>query len=63
MCLLPKINKDLGRSPFADKKVAYASSQLRLAQRIAEFEVWNKENVQILQTWMAKHAVATWRFQ
>jgi hypothetical protein len=62
MLLLPKqTNKDIDTKPFTKKKEIYAASGLKLAERVASYEEWNKQSVDEFQNWMAKLATETWK--
>ncbi len=52
---------ELKRSNFEDKKKFYLKSSFRLAQKVAEYEEWNIENLNNYQLWLAEQAVNTWK--
>ncbi|QXC09831.1 DUF262 domain-containing protein [Aeromonas sp. FDAARGOS 1408] len=52
---------DLKRATFVEKKKTYASSRFKIANKVAEYEMWNQESVNDLQRWMAGTAVKVWR--
>jgi hypothetical protein len=63
LCLLTGVNRALGNKEYEDKKKIFAKSELRLTRKIADnYAVWNREAVERRQDWMAKRAVAFWRF-
>jgi hypothetical protein len=63
MCLLTKVNRDLGRKGFTDKKVEYARSEIRVTRSIAEFEGWGRDEVDRRQKFMSELALQAWKFQ
>lgn len=62
MCLLTKINKDLGSKGFADKKKIYIASDLKTTSELATFADWDRAAIDKRQAQMAKRAKAIWRF-
>ena len=55
-------NRDVGNSPFAEKKPAYATSQFEITKKVAaENADWTPERLSARQNWMAKQASAIWR--
>ncbi|WP_341326440.1 DUF262 domain-containing HNH endonuclease family protein [Methylotuvimicrobium sp. KM2] len=55
------LDKDqLGRSSFANKKLAYINSRYPLAEKVASYPQWNLQNLNDYQSWLAKQAVETW---
>jgi hypothetical protein len=62
MCLLTKINRQLGNKGFIDKKKVFSKSDLILTQKISEYNEWNQESVDQRQRKLAKLAAALWRF-
>jgi hypothetical protein len=62
LCLLTKINKDLGSAVFASKKPVYAKSTIILTRKVADQDQWNRQTIDHRQAHMAKLAVAIWRF-
>jgi hypothetical protein len=63
MCLLTDVNNQLGRKNFAVKKEVYKTSRLITTRAIAEYERWDRQAIHHHQSWLAKLAAATWRFQ
>ncbi len=63
MCLLTKVNRELGRKPFSDKKPVYAKSDIILTSMLAQNSDWARPNIEQRQAHMAKIAVSVWRFQ
>jgi hypothetical protein len=62
MCLLSKVNRDLGNKAFEEKKVMYGQSDLVLTREMAGLEDWNRAAVERRQDRLAKLAVALWRY-
>jgi hypothetical protein len=55
------LEKDkLKRDSFEKKKKFYMQSSFRLAQKVAEYNEWNLQNLNDYQTWLSKQAVTTW---
>ena len=54
-------NDDLKRASFIDKKKAYLQTDLRLANKVAEYESWDLATLNLYQSWLAEQAVKTWR--
>ncbi|MDM8518093.1 DUF262 domain-containing HNH endonuclease family protein [Desulfobacterales bacterium HSG16] len=52
---------ELKRENFEKKKEFYRQSSFRLAQKIAEYDKWNLQNLNDYQTWLAGQAVNTWK--
>ncbi len=52
---------ELKRSNFEDKKKFYLKSPFSLAQKVAEYQEWNIENLNHYQVWLAEQAVNTWK--
>jgi hypothetical protein len=64
MLLLPKqINKEIDTKPFMEKKEIYAASGLKLAEKVANYDEWNKQSVDEFQHWMAKLATEIWKIR
>ncbi len=63
MCLLTKINKDLGNSRFAAKKPVYEKSALLLTQELCKQNQWDRKAIEHRQARMGKLAATAWRFQ
>jgi hypothetical protein len=63
LCLLTKVNKDLGRKDFYDKKPTFEDTPLHITRDLAMVEEWNRETIEARQRRMAKLAVTAWRFQ
>lgn len=59
MILLHK--DELKRATFKDKKLSYAKSPFKIANKITNYDKWNLESVNEQQKWMAEQAVKTWR--
>ncbi len=57
-------NRDLGNSPFAAKKPAYADSSFAITQRVAAENLdWDAERIAARQNWMANQATSLWRLE
>ena len=63
LCLLTKVNKDIGTASFDEKKVAYAKSKIILTNHLATLTSWDRQAIEHRQARMAKLAVSVWRFQ
>jgi hypothetical protein len=64
MLLLPKqINKEIDTKPFMEKKEIYAASGLKLAEKVANYDEWNKQSVDEFQHWMAEQATEIWKIR
>jgi hypothetical protein len=64
LCLLTEAkNREAADQPFSEKKKLYIASDLFTTQGIAEHEDWNRKSIEHRQAWLAKQAVAVWRFQ
>lgn len=63
MCLLTKVNKQLGNKGFMEKKNIYSQSTLILTGDLQNYSGWDRQAVDQRQTKLAKLAVALWRFQ
>jgi hypothetical protein len=64
MCLLTgRMNRDAARGAFDEKKKTYTRSELGITKTIAENDVWDRATIDQRQTYMAKLAIAAWRFQ
>jgi hypothetical protein len=62
MLLLPKqINKEIDTKPFMEKKKIYTASGLKLAEKVANYDEWNKQSVDDFQHWMAELAIKVWK--
>jgi len=62
MLLLPKSdNKQIDTAPFSQKKAFYAQTRFKLAEKVAQYEQWNKQAVDDFQHWIAEQAVKTWQ--
>ncbi len=51
---------ELKRDNFEKKKESYRQSSFRLAQKIAEYDEWNLQNLNDYQAWLSGQAVNTW---
>jgi len=52
---------DLKRDRFERKKEFYRKSPFHLAQKIAEYDAWNLQNLNDYQMWLSQQAVSTWK--
>lgn len=59
MILLEK--DELQRVNFNTKKEAYLKTSFCLAKKVAEYDMWDLQNLNRYQEWLAKEAVKTWR--
>ena len=59
MILLDK--DDLKRTNFQTKKEAYSKTSFRLAQKVAEYDRWDLQTLNLYQEWLANEAVKTWK--
>lgn len=62
MCLLTKINKELGSKGFAAKKPTYKASEIKTTKDLASFAAWDRTAIDKRQEQMAKRARLIWRF-
>jgi Protein of unknown function (DUF1524) len=63
LCLLTKVNKDLGRAAFEKKRPIFTESKIRTTAELAKFDTWNRKSIEARQAAMAKLAGNIWRFQ
>ncbi|MCH9052165.1 MAG: DUF262 domain-containing protein [Proteobacteria bacterium] len=63
VCLLSRVNANLGNAQFETKRKTYAASDLLLTKQIAERGQWDYQTIVHRQAHMAKLAVQAWRFQ
>ncbi len=64
LCLLTeKLNRDVGRANFEEKKKVYGTSDLMTTADLANLPQWDRRAIEHRQAEMAKRAVAIWRFQ
>jgi hypothetical protein len=64
MCLMPEgRNREAARATFDRKKVFYADSDLEITNQVAKYAGWDRKAVDQRQAWLAKRAVAVWRFE
>ena len=62
LCLLTNVNRALGNKGFKDKTAVFAQSDLLLTRNVAKYTSWNRKAVEQRQAYIAKLAVAVWRF-
>jgi hypothetical protein len=63
LCLLTKVNRELGRAGFDTKKETYAKSALLITQKVTNYGTWGRAFIEKRQAHLAKLAVSAWRFQ
>jgi hypothetical protein len=64
LCLLGKINKDIGNASFQrKKKEAFARSGILTTKELGNYSAWDRKSIEQRQARMAKLAVSVWRFQ
>ena len=64
LCLLTdKLNRDVGRANFDDKKKVYGASDLITTANLSKLSQWDRKAIEHRQAEMAKRAAAIWRFQ
>ena len=55
-------NRDIGNSPYVEKRVAFAQSIFAIARKISiDHADWTPERISSHQHWMANQATAIWR--
>ena len=55
-------NRDLGRSGYDKKRLAYEKSCFAITRNLADqYDQWTMEKIRANQRWMAKQATAIWR--
>ncbi len=54
-------NKAAARMTFLDKRKIYADSHYKIAQKVGEYESWNKTNLNDFQHWMSIEASKIWK--
>lgn len=59
MVLLEK--DELKRDDFNTKKVVYMATPFRLANKVAEYDTWDLQNLNRYQAWLADQGVKTWK--
>lgn len=64
MTLVSKeLNRELNRKNFTEKKTILKKSNLKITEKILDYETWNSEVVNDRQNWMATYAVQKWKIQ
>jgi hypothetical protein len=63
LCLLTKVNKDLGRAAFSKKKAVFKQSQILMTKELESYGNWTRAEIEKRQQKMAKLAPTVWRFQ
>ncbi len=54
-------NRELGNSPFPQKREAYKDSEFAITQKLAEeYDSWTPDKIQSRQRWMANQAKSIW---
>jgi len=54
------VRDDLKRDSFERKKQFYSQTPFFLAQKVANYDEWNLQNLNDYQTWLSEQAVRTW---
>jgi hypothetical protein len=62
LCLLGKLNKEVGRKPFSKKKIEYGKTDVLTTQGLTHFSKWTRQQIDQRQAAMAKRAATIWRF-
>lgn len=52
---------ELKRTNFGSKKTFYLQTPFLLAQKVAEYDEWNMQNLNDYQAWLSEQATNTWR--
>ena len=65
ICLLPGVNRALGNKSWDEKLATYAKSRLRTTNTLdrEQYPKWGRDAIEKRQGYMAKLAVAAWRFE
>lgn len=58
-----ELNRDLDRKSFDEKKELLSSNNLKITEKIQDYEIWNSDAVNDRQNWMATYAVQKWKIQ
>jgi hypothetical protein len=62
LCLLGKLNKEVGRISFSKKKTEYGKTDVLTTRSLTSFTKWTRQQIDQRQAAMAKRALAIWRF-
>ncbi|MBR1300061.1 DUF262 domain-containing protein [Bradyrhizobium sp. AUGA SZCCT0042] len=62
LCLLGKLNKEVGRKPFSKKNAEYGKTEILTTQSLTQYTKWARQQIDQRQAIMAKRAVTVWRF-
>jgi hypothetical protein len=62
LCLLGKLNKEIGRQSFPKKNIEYGKTDVLTTQSLTKFTKWTRQEIDQRQAAMAKRAAAIWRF-
>lgn len=62
LCLLGKLNKEVGRNSFSKKRTEYGKTDLLTTRSLTSFTKWMRQQIDQRQAAMAKRALAIWRF-
>lgn len=54
-------NSNCGTKDFDTKKAIFRNSDYYIAKKVSEYEIWDKEHLNIHQNWLAEVAVKTWK--
>ena len=58
-----ELNRDLDRKSFDEKKKLLSGNNLKITEKIQDYEIWNSDAVNDRQNWMATYAVQKWKIQ
>ena len=58
-----ELNKDLDRKNFNEKKKILEGANLKITEKVQEYENWNSESVNDRQNWMASFALQRWKIE
>lgn len=58
-----ELNRDLDRKSFDEKKELLSGNNLKITEKIQDYEIWNSDAVNDRQNWMATYAVQKWKIQ
>jgi hypothetical protein len=62
LCLLGKLNKEVGRNSFSKKKTEYGKTDVLTTRSLTSSTKWTRQQIDQRQAAMAKRALAIWRF-
>lgn len=58
-----ELNKDLDRKNFNEKKKILEGTNLKITEKVQEYENWNSDSVNDRQSWMASFALQRWKIE